>query len=85
MRVAELVIGRILESNYGVAEYTEFEKKWGPPTLGQSHPHANVHNLNRLEFEYELRQLVKRVEQQEEADWAFLWAYLQKYMRGWWD
>lgn len=85
MRIAELLLGRILESNYGVDEYLEFEKKWGRPTLGEGHPHANVHNINRLEFEYELHRMIKRGEQQEEADWEYLWRHLKKYMRRWWD
>src|SRR5690349_19582475 len=74
MKVAELVIGRILEAEYGDVDYAAIEAKWGElvvcPDGKMRHKYEN--DLNKDEVAQDLRAMMKKAEALEEADWFFL-------------
>lgn len=91
MRLAELLIGRILASDYGLGEHDKLCEKWGPLEFypseygGSVLRHAKETPENKALIAEDVRRMVDTSAQQEEQDWDMLFSVLRKYLRHWWD
>lgn len=99
MRITELIIERILNSDYCDYEYAQHLKRWGEivwvddkDTAQPEHArlrlmtHANVKTEEDAQAECEeMRGIAAKSEYMERQDYDMLWKYLSKYMRRWWD
>jgi hypothetical protein len=87
MRIAECLINRLLSSNYEESEYNRMEREWGKLVINDQGRlrHEKETDENKNAIDQQFMEMCKNAERQEEADWAYLFAHLKRYMRRWWD
>lgn len=93
IKVAVVLLDRIIAADYGMKEHEAFDEKWGKlihvhdpeNPLSVVMQHSKVTPENEAEADAELRRVFEHAQYMEEQDWKALWKHIEKYGRHWWD
>jgi hypothetical protein len=86
IRLAELLMDRIIADDYGLDEFMAHQAKWrlerpGHRLLNRDH----LSDEKKKQEERELRWLFEKEDILQNQDLDFLFRHLRKHLRTWWD